>query len=68
MIAGLIKLIVLFIVVYLAVKLIRFFILLMKAVSANVNNQSKNNNSTINEKKKSGSDVIELNKDQYRVD
>jgi uncharacterized membrane protein len=67
MISSLIKFIILFIIIYLVIKLVRFFILLMKTVDANINAAPKNNNSAENKKNKD-SDVIELKKDQYRVD
>ncbi len=67
MIAGLFKIIILFLVVYFAIKLIRFILLLMKTATVNINNASKKNNS-VDEKIKKKSDIIELNKDQYRVD
>lgn len=67
MIANLLKLFILFIVIYFILKFVRFFILLLKTATANVNAANRNN-SSINEKKKTRSDVIELDKDQYRVD
>ena len=67
MIASLFKIIILFLVVYFAIKLIRFILLLVKTATVNINNTSKNNDS-VDEKTRKKSDVIELNKDQYRVD
>ncbi len=67
MIASLIKIIILFLVVYFVIKFIRFILLLMKTATVNINNASRNND-TVDEKKNMKPDVIELNKDQYRVD